>query len=96
MSSKETHVHYLGKDIPNEIIDLLASHIKQDILKMLKSAKYFSIILECTPDMSRMEQMTVIVRFVTALERSVMVKEHFLEFAHITDSTGAGMTRGSG
>uniref|UniRef100_A0A8C1MRK3 DUF4371 domain-containing protein n=1 Tax=Cyprinus carpio TaxID=7962 RepID=A0A8C1MRK3_CYPCA len=92
IQSKETHVHYLGKEIQNEIIGMLASQIQQEILKMLKSAKYFSLILDCTPDASRTEQMTVVVRFVTALESCVGVKEHFLEFTHLTDSTGAGMT----
>lgn len=65
VTSEETHVHHLGKDIQNEIIAMLASQIQQEILTMLRSAKYFSIILDCTPDVSRREQMTVIVRFVT-------------------------------
>lgn len=42
--------------------------------------------------MSRTEQMTVIVRFVTAQQSSVTIKDYFLEFVHITDSNGAGMT----
>lgn len=88
IQSKETHVHYLGKEIQKEIIGMLASQIQQEILKMLKSSKYFSLIVDCTPDASRTEQMTVVVRFVTALESCVRVKEHFLEFTHLTDSTG--------
>lgn len=90
--SKETHVHYLGKDIQNEIIAMLASQIQQEIPTMLRSAKYFSIILDCAPYVSRREQMTMIVRFVTTQEGSVDIREHFLEFTEITDCTGAGMT----
>ena len=91
VTSKETHIHYLGKDIQNEIISMLSSQIQQEILTMLKSAKYYSIVLDCTPDVSRTEQMTVIVRFVTT-QGSVEIREHFLEFTEITDCTGAGMT----
>lgn len=52
ITSKEIHNHYLGKTIQNKIIDLLRSKIEQTIISMLKSAKYFSIMLDCTPDQS--------------------------------------------
>lgn len=41
------HVHYLGKTIQNELIDSISSKI---IVKEFKTSKYFSIILDCTPD----------------------------------------------
>ncbi|XP_074801888.1 zinc finger MYM-type protein 1-like [Natator depressus] len=92
-----TH-HYLGKTIQNEIIQLLATKVKQKIVADLKSARYYFVILDCTPDISHTEQMTLMVRFVTTTEPSenvpamVTVREHFLEFIDIDDTTGAGMT----
>ncbi|KAK4876036.1 hypothetical protein RN001_012458 [Aquatica leii] len=61
-------VHYLGKDIQNELMQILAGGIKNKILSLVKSAKYYSIILDCTPDVSHIEQMTMIIRFVDIIK----------------------------
>ncbi|XP_029466633.1 ATP-binding cassette sub-family A member 1-like [Rhinatrema bivittatum] len=92
----ETHVHYLGKVIQNELIQLLSSAIKEEILKSAHTAKYFSIILDCTPDVGHVEQMTMILRFVdTASDpdnsQPVTIKEHFLGFVPLQETTGAVM-----
>lgn len=64
IKNDETHVHYLGKRIQNELIQILSNAIKEKILTSARKAKYFSIILDCTPDVSHLEQMTMIIRFV--------------------------------
>ncbi|GBP51106.1 hypothetical protein EVAR_31830_1 [Eumeta japonica] len=56
--------HYLGDQIQNEIIDLLGTTIKNYILNKVRESKYFSIILDCTPDVSHTEQITVILRII--------------------------------
>lgn len=88
--------HYLGKDIQNEIINLISGAIKKRILDMLKKAKYYSIILDCTPDLSHTEQMTMIIRFVfvepSKKEASVTICEHFLGFLSVENSTGMSLS----
>lgn len=89
---KPNSIHYLSKDSQNEIITLLGTNITKKILSLVQKSKYFSIILDCTPDVSKTEQMTVIIRFVVIDDKTVDVQEHFLCFIDITFSTGKGMT----
>ena len=60
----ETHAHYLGYNIQNEFILLLACAIKNKTVKKIKETKYFFVILECTLDISNQEQMSLIIRYV--------------------------------
>ena len=39
--------HYLGKNIQNELIQLMSCEVKKVILTWRKSVKYFSLILDC-------------------------------------------------
>ncbi|CAN1729094.1 hypothetical protein LINPERHAP1_LOCUS493, partial [Linum perenne] len=56
ITNDEIQCHYLGYRIQNEIIIFLGS----TIIRKIKQAKYFSVILDCTPDISHQEQMSMI------------------------------------
>ncbi|XP_049806820.1 zinc finger MYM-type protein 1-like [Schistocerca nitens] len=88
---------YLGKETQNEIIHFVGSSITNNILLMMKSAKYYSIILDCTTDISKVEQMTVVVRFVqeTRLDGvyDVRIREHFMGFLPVPDSSSSILTQ---
>ena len=73
---KKTYVHYLGEKIQNEKISLLNLTVQEKTLASVRFAKYYSIIFDCTPDISYVEQMTVIVRFVDTSD-GCKVREHF-------------------
>ncbi|XP_071054435.1 zinc finger MYM-type protein 1-like [Onthophagus taurus] len=91
-------VHYLGKDIQNELIQLLSRAIRAKILNSAKLAKYYSIILDCTPDISHTEQMTIIIRFVDVMDEKtqqpdVVMREHFLGFVPLQETIGAFISK---
>lgn len=85
--------HYLGDQIQNEIIDMLGTNIKENILNKVRESKYFSIILDCTPDVSHTEQITVVLRHVVLNNKTnnVEICENFVGFCPITSSTGEGL-----
>ncbi|XP_014788631.1 uncharacterized protein LOC106882459 [Octopus bimaculoides] len=100
-----TFAHYLGKGIQNELIQLIASATQKKTIEVVQAAKYFSIILDCTPIVSHVEQMTMIIHFVDLgknneemagnihTEKSEMtVREHFLGFILLKEATGAFIT----
>lgn len=78
------HTTYL-LDTQNELIDCIGGKIVQSMVSEIKKAKYFSIILDCTPDLSHKEQLSAIIRIV-AVEDQPVIQEHFMGFLEVESS----------
>ncbi|XP_024120007.1 zinc finger MYM-type protein 1 isoform X3 [Oryzias melastigma] len=85
------HSSYLGETIQNELIDCISERILKSILSEISKSKYFSIILDCTPDLSHREQISLIIRIV-ALEGTPQIKEHFVGFLEAEETSEEGLS----
>jgi len=58
------NVSYLSGRICDEFIDLMSKTVLEIICKEIKLAKYFSIIVDSAPDVSKVDQLTVAIRYI--------------------------------
>ncbi|CAG9822955.1 unnamed protein product [Phaedon cochleariae] len=58
------NVSYLSANICDEFIQLMADEVMNVIIGEIKMAKYFSISVDSTPDISHFDQLTFIIRYV--------------------------------
>lgn len=93
ISKKSNRKHYCSHEIQDQLINLMANNVRDTIIANLHDAKYYSIITDCTPDISKSEQMSFTVRFVEKVGNSIIIKEHFIGFKTATDSTGLGLSQ---
>ena len=58
------HTSYLSKTICEEFIDLMGNRVFDHIVAEMMSTKYFSVSVDSTPDISHVDQLTCILRYV--------------------------------
>ncbi|GBP53170.1 Zinc finger MYM-type protein 5 [Eumeta japonica] len=90
VKDKMINDHYFGKNIQNELIQLMASHVKTEIVEKIINNKYYSIILDCTPDVSRVEQLSINIRFFNT--KTAEIEEHFIGFIAVEKTTAESLT----
>lgn len=92
--SDKWSVTYLSNNIQDELINLMGNVILSKIVEITKIAKYFSIIADCTPDVSHIEQLSLTIRVVAlnSIQNKYEIEEFFIGFFEASDSTGEGLT----
>ena len=64
LTSGPRNATWLGHHIQNSLISLLASSVQEMIKSELRSAQYFTLIADETKDVSKTEQLSVVLRYV--------------------------------
>lgn len=90
--SSNEHDHYLGPNMQNELISIMAKEIRKKIIIRMKKNKYHNIQLDCTLDKSHKEQLTLILRIVEVLDNNKSSIREYIRFIHVTSTTGISLT----
>jgi len=56
---------YLSKTVCNELMTIMKNSLSIFIINEIKECKYFSIIMDSTPDLTKVDQMAIILRYCT-------------------------------
>ncbi|TKS66120.1 Zinc finger MYM-type protein 1 [Collichthys lucidus] len=92
-ASKKKNTGYLSWCTQNEFLDSISECVLGKIRAQIKASKYFAVELDCTPDISKQEQASVIIRYVhTDEKKKVTITESFVGFTAVKDTTGKGLT----
>ena len=79
---------FLGHAIQNELIEVMAGKMIKKFQNELNQASYYTIIADETKDISKKEQLSIIVRYVY----SGLVHERFIKYVHATELDAASLT----
>ncbi|XP_063613032.1 zinc finger MYM-type protein 1-like [Penaeus indicus] len=80
--------HYLSASSQNEFTGLCAEHVHSRVMDETDDAKYYSIMVDATPDSCHVEQTTFIIRYLTTELQEFFVQERFLTFVDCCKETG--------
>lgn len=87
-SNKSKRLTFMSKESQNAMLEALGETVREEILKEVKSAGMFSVIIDTTTDISKLDQFAFVLRYCSndgdIFERLVCVDA-------VVDTTGKGM-----
>ena len=90
IKDEASRTHY-WQQTQNEIIEIVSSQTVRTIVAKIQEVKYYAIILDCTPDISHKEQMSLVVHIVELVPRPD-IKEYFLGYMNVVETTGLNLS----
>jgi len=82
---------YLSSTICEEVIKIMGNKVLKVIIKEIQDAKYYSLSVESTPDLSSNDQLAVVLRYVRVSDGEVV--ERFLTFISIKSHSGEELAK---
>lgn len=93
LNSKQNAM-YTSCVIQNEIVSTFAQKYQQNIIDRVKASKYFTVLADETTDISTIEQFSLCIRYIDESDTNdLKIREDFLKFIPVTDTTGAGLAK---
>lgn len=86
---------YLSPNIQNEVIRMVARCIKEDIRNIIKAAPFFSVMVDTTQDISKTDQLSQVIRYVsleTDKPERLKICESFIGFLVVDEQTASGLS----
>ncbi|XP_064214539.1 52 kDa repressor of the inhibitor of the protein kinase isoform X1 [Tribolium castaneum] len=82
LESSKSNATYISKTVQNELIDVCAEIIQENILQNIREAKFFSILFDETTDISHISHLSLSFRYF----HNGIIKEHFVTFCDTYDA----------
>ncbi|XP_030214602.1 zinc finger MYM-type protein 1-like isoform X3 [Gadus morhua] len=86
-SNQRCQVSLLSNRTQNDLIKALSVYVKRIIQKEVTEASQFSILLDETTDVSHIEQVSFVVRYV----HNMTIKERFVQLCDVASTTGEAL-----
>ncbi|KAG6927675.1 zinc finger MYM-type containing 1, partial [Chelydra serpentina] len=80
---------YLSKTICDELIGLMSDKVRSAIVDEISTAGYFSLSVDSTPDRSHIDQLSIVLRYVSPTDGKPV--ERFITFLNLKSHTGEEM-----
>ncbi len=80
---------YTSASIQNSILTILGDMIRNKICDEIKEVKMFSLLVDETKDLSKQEQMSIVLRYVNS---EGVLHEHFLTYVQASSLTAQSLT----
>ena len=82
---------YLSAMIQNELIDLISRTLCHRLITRIQACPFYTIIVDTTSDITRKDQVSLVIRWVSVVGEAAQINETFLTFLHTTDSKARGL-----
>ncbi len=92
LSKAKAREKYTSHEIQNEMLQLQASQVTNQILHKVHKAKWYSLMADESPDISKIEQVALILHYLEDTPKGVRVREDYLRFVATGSTTGEALT----
>ncbi|KAL5257451.1 hypothetical protein ACHWQZ_G012406 [Mnemiopsis leidyi] len=87
INSPKNSQRYLSPTIQNELLGILGEECRRSLVTKILKSPYFSLLLDSTQDITKVDQLSIVVRWVSVAGEEVKIEESFLGFVPMNSGT---------